>query len=67
LATKMIPAISGTKTSPLFAEISAELKDAMIRARTVSRSETNYTGYSSWNNARYGSGKLPMRDPTKIR
>ena len=66
LALKMLPALSGTAGATLYQTLQLELKQAMARARSVCSVETNNTGYSSWNLARYGSGKVYPLDPTRI-
>lgn len=58
LALKLLHPLAGTNTTQLKAGLLAELKEANARARTVCASEANDTGESSWNNARFTSGKI---------
>ena len=58
LALKLLPAIGGVGTPTLNAELRSELKEAMTRARTVNSNETNNTGYSGWNTARFKETKV---------
>jgi hypothetical protein len=66
LALKLLTPLAGTQTTTFRQELSLELRDAMARARTVSSAEDNCTGESSWNLARYGSGKIYPLDATHI-
>lgn len=54
LALKLIPPLAGTKTNPLKADIKEDLRVAEIKARIVAAQETNVSGRSDWNLARYG-------------
>jgi len=58
LALKLLPAIGGVGTPTLNAELRSELKDVMARARVVNRNETNDTGRSDWNVARFKENKV---------
>lgn len=57
LALKLVPALAGTKNT-IKKEIEAELKPLISHAKTVYRQESNITGRSDWNNARFGSGTV---------
>lgn len=54
LALKLIPPLAGTKTNPLKADIKEDLRVAEIKARIVAAQETNVSGRSDWDLARYG-------------
>ena len=66
LALKLLAPLAGTSTTSLRQELNQELKNANARARTVCAAETNNTGYSGWNLARYGSGKIYPLDPMRL-
>ncbi len=56
MAKKLIPALVGTKSPGLVEEVARDLMNVRARATAVCRAETDRTGYSSWNNARFGTG-----------
>jgi len=58
LALKLLGPLAGTQTSAFRQELQLELRDAMARARTVCAAETNTSGDSTWNNARFRSGVI---------
>lgn len=58
LAKKLIPALAGTKNPELVQDVNRDLATVTARARTVCGAETNTTGRSDWNLARFGSGKV---------
>jgi hypothetical protein len=58
LALKLLAPLAGTQTTSFRQGLQIELKDAMSKARTVCSAEINNTGYSDWNLARYGTGKI---------
>lgn len=66
LALKMINPLAGTNAAALDQRLKQEFMMAMARARTVCAAETNDTGSSDWNDARFTSGKV-YTDQTKIR
>jgi hypothetical protein len=66
LALKFLHPLAGTKALDLKQGLLVELKDAMKIAKTVCRTEKKIAGRSSWNEARYGSGKFYPLDPTVI-
>lgn len=53
LAVKLRPSIAGTKMPALYAEIDKALEEAERTARIVCRQETNVSGRSDWNQARF--------------
>lgn len=53
LAMKLIPALAGTMSAARRQEVKDDLRLAMSKARTVHRQETNTSGQSNWNNARF--------------
>lgn len=58
LAKKLITALAGTKNPTLVEDVKNDLKIAIATARTVCRAETNVSGRSDWNLARYSSGRV---------
>jgi len=56
LALALLPVLAGTSTRSIKEDLRQDLQDAMSRARTVTKQETNSTGSSTWNDARFGSG-----------
>ena len=58
LAKKLISALAGTKSPGLVEDVKTDLKIAMAKAKGVCRAETNVSGRSDWNLARYSSGKV---------
>jgi hypothetical protein len=56
LALKLLNPLAGTKNESLEDRLTFKLNELTARAKAIYRSETNTTGYSSLNNARYGSG-----------
>jgi hypothetical protein len=55
LAMKLLPALGGTNTGSLKADLWNELQPLISRCRTVSLQEGNYSGSSDWNNAKFAS------------
>ncbi len=53
LAKKLRPSIAGTKSPALYQEIDNNLVEAERSARLVCRQETNFSGRSDWNQARF--------------
>jgi hypothetical protein len=58
LTKKLMNVLAGTKSPSLVEDINREWKEAKMRAKAVCREETDTSGHSAWNNARYGSGKV---------
>jgi len=58
LALKLLYPLAGAKTQDLKIELYRERLTAMAKAKAVCENEADRTGYSYWNNARYGSGKV---------
>lgn len=56
LALKLITPLGGTQTTTFRQELRSELQYTTAKARMVCAVETNNTGESTWNNARFGSG-----------
>lgn len=54
LALKFLGPVGGTSTASLRNTLQREYSDARAIARTVCFSESNTSGYSSWNTARFG-------------
>jgi hypothetical protein len=61
LQLKFIPAIAGTNMPGTIDRIERRLSMVTARARAICEDEENNTGNSSWNNARFGSGKMMCR------
>ena len=55
LAKKLIPALPGTKAPTLLEDVARDLAEALSRARTVCRQESNTSGRSDWNLSRLSS------------
>jgi hypothetical protein len=55
LAIKLLPALGGVNTAPLKTDLMNELNLVTARCRTVAKQEANYSGKSSWNDARFSS------------
>jgi len=53
LALALLPALAGTSTRSIKEDLREEYRVAMSKARTVTKQETNSTGSSTWNNARF--------------
>jgi len=53
LALKLIPALAGTQSETLRQDLKQDLMLLLRRAITIERQETNDTGKSDWNNARF--------------
>jgi hypothetical protein len=66
LALKLLPVLAGSQTTTFRQDLKQDYLLAMSRARAVNSSETNNTGRSNWNLARYGSGKSGSLDPTTL-
>lgn len=58
LALKLLPALAGTQTPQFRQELKQDLMIEIGKAVTIDSQETNDTGSSDWNNARFGSGKV---------
>lgn len=58
LALKFISALAGTRSIQLRQDLKQDLFVATRKAMAVNSQETNDTGSSDWNNARFGSGKV---------
>jgi len=54
-ALKLTPPLAGTKTNPLKADIKEDLRIAEQKARLVAAQETNVSGRSDYDLARYGT------------
>jgi hypothetical protein len=61
LQLKFIPAIAGTNLAGTIDRIERRLSITTSKARAICEDEENNSGNSSWNNARYGSGKVMSR------
>ncbi len=53
LAKKLIPALAGTKSPTLLEDVGRDLREALSKARTVCRQESNVSGRSDWRQARH--------------
>ena len=53
LAKKLIPALPGTKAPTLLEDVARDLAEALSRARTVCRQESNTSGRSDWRQSRH--------------
>ena len=53
LAKKLIPALAGTKSPTLLEDVGRDLIEALSKARTVCRQESNVSGRSDWRQARH--------------
>jgi hypothetical protein len=60
LAMKLLPALGGTNTGSLKADLWNELQPLISRCRTISKQEGNYSGSSDWNNAKFSSNSYQV-------
>jgi hypothetical protein len=58
LSLKLLSPAAGTETNQIRQGILQELSIVEARARSIAASEKDSGGYSSWNNARFTSGKI---------
>jgi len=55
LALALLPSLAGTSTRSIKEDLRQDLREAMSRARTVTRQEANSSGSLDWNKARFTS------------
>jgi len=58
LALKLLSPLQGTQNTTFRQELKQDLRQAMSKAGLVCTVEKSQSGYSSWNSARWGSGKV---------